>query len=263
MGVWAALALVGSAAWSMGAARLRTSGVGFYLLVWMGFPIFNVLTVALIYRDHPALRDYAVIGGAGMALLFGMQFNAAEILDDERRRGTLGNLFLSPAPRYVWLAGFQLFAICESLVTASFTVGVGAAAFGLQVSINALSLGVTLLLLLMCLWGFSMVIGSIGLAIREANQLSNLVFPVILVVAGTMYPVAALPAWAEVPARALPFGYAMAALTESVTGGASLSQLGADLGPLLGFACGLPLLGVAAFRTVERRTRRSGTLDLV
>ena len=55
--------------------------------------------MALIYRDDPALRDYAVIAGAGMALLFGMQFNASEILDRERQTGTLGNLFVAPAPR--------------------------------------------------------------------------------------------------------------------------------------------------------------------
>ncbi len=81
--------LVRSAAWSMGAARIRTSGPAFYALVWMGFPVFNLLTVALIYRDAPRLRDYAIIGGAGLAILFGMQFNAGQILDEERNRDTL------------------------------------------------------------------------------------------------------------------------------------------------------------------------------
>lgn len=243
--------------------RLQTSGLGFYALVWLGFPIFNLLTIALIYRDNPALRDYAVVGGAGMAMLFGMQFNAAEILDGERQRGTLGNLFLAPAPRYAWLAGFQLFSICESLITAAFTVGVGVAAFGLPVSFNVAALLMTVLLFMVCMWGFSMLVGAIGLAIRDANQLSNLLFPIMLLLAGTMYPIALMPGWIEAPARCLPFGYGISAMVDAVTRGSSITDLSGDLIPLAGFSVGLPIVGIAAFRAVERRARRSGALELV
>ncbi|MEP6665537.1 MAG: hypothetical protein ABJA81_03720 [Nocardioidaceae bacterium] len=92
-----------------------------------------------IYRASPQLRDYTVVGGAGLSLLFAMQYNAGQILDKERQRGTLGTLFVSPGPRYVWLAGFQLFAVCESLVAATFTVGVCAAGFGMSVSVDVVS----------------------------------------------------------------------------------------------------------------------------
>lgn len=247
----------------MAATRLRTSGPAFYLLVWLGFPVFNLLTAALIYRDTPRLRDYAIVGGAALALLFGMQYNAAEILDGERNRGTLGNLFLSPAPRSVWLAGFQLFSACESLLTAGVSVAVGIVAFGLHVSMNLVALAVTAGLLMLCMWGFSMLVGSIGLAIRNANQLSNALFPVVLLLSGTLYPVAALPGWVEVPARCLPFGYAVAALAASVSENASVSDLADQLLPLAGFAVALPLLGIAAYRAVERRVRRAGTLELI
>src|SRR5262245_7368026 len=94
-----------------GQTKIKSTGLGFYAMIWLSFPLFNLFLVALIYRGNPQLRDYAIIGGAGMAMLFGMQFNAGEILDSERRRGTLGNLFLAPVPRYSWLAGFQLFAV--------------------------------------------------------------------------------------------------------------------------------------------------------
>lgn len=243
--------------------RLQTTGLAFYALVWLGFPIFNLLTITLIYRGDATLRDYAIVGGAGMAMLFGMQFNAGEILDGERQRGTLGNLFLAPAPRYAWLAGFQLFSICESLITASLTVAVGVAAFGLPVSLNPVSLLVTVLLFMVCMWGFSMLVGAIGLAIRDANQLSNLLFPIMQLLAGTMYPISLLPGWVEVPARCLPFGYGISAMVDAVTRGSSIQDLAADLLPLAGFAIGLPILGVVAFRAVERRARRTGALELV
>lgn len=251
------------AARAIAKTRLQTSGVPFYLMVWLSFPIFNLVLVALIYRADPALRDYAVIGGAGMALLFGMQFNAGEILDGERQRGTLGNLFLSPAPRYSWLAGFQLFAVTESLVTATLSVGIGKAVFGLPLRIAPVTLIVTLLLFVAAMWGFSMIIGSLGVALRNANQLSNLIFPLMQLVAGTMYPISLLPSWVAVPARCLPFGYGIQALVDAVTRGASLSDVSGDLWPLAAFAVLLPVLGVLAFRAVERRTRRAGALELV
>lgn len=251
------------AARAIAKTRLQTSGVPFYLMVWLSFPIFNLILVALVYRDDPGLRNYAIVGGAGMALLFGMQFNAGEILDGERQRGTLGNLFLSPAPRYSWLAGFQLFAVTESLLTATLSVAIGKAVFGLPLDVAPLTVAVTLVLFIAAMWGFSMIVGSLGVAIRNANQLSNLLFPLMQLVAGTMYPISLMPGWIEVPARCLPFGYGITALADGLTGGASLSDVAGDLWPLAGFAVVLPVLGVLAFRAVERRTRKAGALELV
>jgi ABC-2 type transport system permease protein len=262
-GPLAVLRVVTEAARTIAKTRLQTSGVPFYLMVWLSFPIFNLLLVALIYRADPSLRNYAVVGGAGMALLFGMQFNAGEILDNERRRGTLGNLFVAPAPRSAWLAGFQLFAICESLVTATLSIAIGKAVFGLPLHIAPATLIVTMCLFFSAMWGFSMLIGAVGIAVRNANQLSNLVFPIMQLVAGTMYPISLMPGWIEVPARCLPFGYGIQALADSVTAGASIADVADQLVPLAGFAAALPLLGIVAFRAVERRTRRSGALELV
>jgi ABC-2 type transport system permease protein len=263
MGVTTSLRLVGYVAWARAMQRIRLNSLFFYLLVWTAPSIFSALTVVFIYRGSPDLRDYAIVGGAGLSLLFAMQYNAGQALDEARRVGTLGNLFVSPGARYVWLAGFQLFAGIESLVAATFTVAVCASAFGMSVAIDFVSLAVTLLLLLACMWGFSMVVGSIGLALRDANQLSNLLFPLMTLVAGTMYPIALMPDWVRIPARCLPFGYAMQAMVDSVVSDASLTELRSDLLPLAAFAVVLPLLGIAAFRAVERRVRMQGTLELI
>ena len=96
VGVLGILRVVLASARAVAKTRLQTSGVPFYLMVWLSFPIFNVLLIALIYRDNPTLRNYAIVAGAGLALLFGMVFNASEILDRERQTGTLGNLFVAP-----------------------------------------------------------------------------------------------------------------------------------------------------------------------
>lgn len=243
--------------------RLRTAGLFFYVLVWVTPSLFSALTVALIYRSSPGLQEYAIVAGAGLALLFGMQYNAGQILDEERQRGTLGNLFVSPGPRYLWLAGFQLFAIVESLVAAAFTLTVGVAAFGIRLDVDAVGTVVTMALLFSCMWGFSMLVGSVGLALRDANQLSNLLFPIIMLASGALYPLDLMPGWLQAPARCLPFGYAMQALADTVGQGARLRDVAGELLPLAAFAVVLPLLGIAAFGAVERRVRRRGALELV
>lgn len=255
--------LVVAGALTIGKTRLQTSGVFFYALVWLSFPLFNLLLVALIYRDDPELRNYAIVGGATMSLLFAMQFNAAEILDRERLRGTLGNLFVAPAPRYAWLVGFQLYAAIEALTTAVIGIALGRAIFGLPLDIAPGTLAVTLALLLLSMWGIAMLIGAVGVAIRDANQLSNLVFPFMQVLSGTMFPIALAPDWIRIPARCLPFGYAISALVQSLTAGASIADEADQLVPLAGFALVLPVLGIVAFRRLERRTRANGALEIV
>jgi ABC-2 type transport system permease protein len=263
MGAMTLLRMVGSVAHSTSMQRLRTNGLFFYALVWMGPAVFGTLLVVFIYRDSPALRSYAIVGGVGAALLFGMQYNAGQILDVQRRVGTLGNLFASPGPRFAWLAGFQLFAVAESMIAATLTVGVCTAIFGLSVDVDPLTLSVVLALLVLSMWGFSMVVGAIGLALRDANQLSNLLSPFTTLLAGTMFPVDLMPDWLRIPAHFLPFSYGMSAMAQAVTQQASLADVSDDLLPLAGFAVVFPVLGIRAFRAIERRVRNQGALDLI
>ena len=252
MATWAAMAK----------QRVMSTGTFAYILVWMSFPVFNLAINALIYRDDAALRDYAIVGGAMLAFMFSMIFNAGQILDEERYRGTLGNLFLAPCPRYAWLGGMQVVALVEAFVTGFLTLLAGKVIFGITFDVNAPALVLSLVLFLPCLWAFSMVHGAIGVAVRGANELSNLIFPVVILLAGVMYPVALLPDWLRVPARMLPFGYGIEAIYASSVRGEGIADLWRSLLPLAGFAVVLPLLGIAAFDWLERLSRQRGELEL-
>ncbi len=243
--------------------KLQTMSLLFYVLVFLGFPFFQLMLIALIYRENPALQDYAVIAGAGTAFIFAMLYVGGEVMESERQRGTLGNLFVSPAPRYAWLLGFQLSSTLEAMLSAILTLVLGIAIFGTSLSVNGPSLIVTLLLLILCMWGISMMASAIGTAIRNANQLSNLLFPILMPLAGTMFPIAEMPDWLRIPARCLPFGYGMQALVDATTKNASLMELRVDLLPLAGFAVVLPVLGALAFRRLDIYARMQGHLEMI
>ncbi len=246
----------------MAKQRVMSTGTFSYILVWMSFPVFNLAINALLFRDDPALRDYAIVGGAMMSFLFSTIFNAGQILDQERYRGTLGNLFLAPCPRYAWLGGMQLVALVEAIVTGLLTLLAGKLLFGITFAVNVPALCLALALFLPCLWAFSMIHGALGVAIRGANDLSNLLFPLIVLLGGVLYPVALLPYWLRIPARLLPFGYGIEAIHAALVRDADITELWRSLLPLAGFALVLPLLGIAAFTWLERLARRRGILEL-
>lgn len=245
-------------------ARTRIQGMGLpgYALTWLTLPLMEMLVLAFIYRSDRALLEYAVVASAGNAILFTLIFNGGEILDSERRRGTLGNLFLAPLPRFVWLGGFQLFALVEALANAAIAIAAGAWWFDVGLAVNVPSLAVTVILLTAALWGLSLILGAFGIVVRNANFLSNLLFPFLSLFAGTMYPVARMPDWVRIPARALPFSYGIEALVAALTRDASVTDLADSLLPLLGFAVVLPVLGVLMFRWMERAVRQIGSLEI-
>ena len=255
-------AVMTATAMTIAKTRIQGMGVVGYTFTWLTFPLMQMLLLAFIYRENQDLLEYAVIAGAGMAMLFALIFNGGEILDTERSRGTLGNLFLAPVPRYVWLGGFQLFALIEALVNGTIAVAAGALLFDVPLAVNVPSVLVTILLLAAALWGTSLILGSLGILVRNANFLSNLVFPFLTLFAGTVYPIDRMPDWVRIPARCLPFGYGVDALVASLTRGATVGELGGSLLPLLGFAIVLPILGVVMFRSMERAVRGTGSLDI-
>jgi ABC-2 type transport system permease protein len=255
-------AVVSGTAMTIAKTRIQGMGVLGYTFTWLTFPLMQMLLLAFIYRDNRELLEYAVIAGAGMAMLFALIYNGGEILDSERNRGTLRNLFLAPLPRHVWLGGFQAFAMIEAIVNGALAVAAGAWFFDVPLSVNVPSLVVTIILMSIALWGASLILGSLGILARNANFLSNLIYPFLTLFAGTMYPIDRMPEWVRIPARCLPFGYGIDALVASLTRNATVGDLRGSLVPLIGFAIVLPILGMLMFRYMERAVRAIGSLEI-
>lgn len=76
-----------------------------------------------------------------------------------------------------------------------------------------------------------------------------------------MYPVALMPDWIRISARALLFSYGMETMVASLTQNASISDLTNTLLPLLGFAAVQPLIwGIHV--PAQRAMRQIGSLEI-
>lgn len=180
--------------------RLAFAGIGGYLLIWFLRPMFEIAIAGIIYVIHPDLLAYAVVAIAANTLLFNAIFYCGEIMDRERMNGTLPGLFLAPTSRFGWLGGFQAVGLIESVPIVAAALLFGKFAYGVQFHPNVATLVLTLALFLPALWGLSMIFGGIGLLIKKANQLSNLMYPFTMLLGGVMYPIALLPDWLRIPA---------------------------------------------------------------
>lgn len=242
--------------------RLQFGGLSGYLLIWFLRPVFEIAIVGLIYASRPDLLSYAVVAIAGNALLFNSIYYCSELLDRERLSGTLVGLFLAPCSRYAWLGGFQLIGIIETIPIVAAALVFGHYAYGVAFDPNIATVLVTLVLFLLALWGLSMIFGALGLLLKKANELSNLVYPFLMLLGGVLYPVAVLPDWLRIPAQLLPMGYGFQALVDATLHDAGLVDVSSQLVPLAAFAVALPIAGVHALRWIERMVRVRGELDL-
>ena len=243
--------------------RLRTAGLGGYLLLWTLQPVFQLSIAALIYeRARPELVDYAVVAIAAQSLIFTTIFYVGEILDNERMNGTLVALFLAPCARAGWLTGFALVGLLETLLMATATLAFGRVILGVRFHPNLPALLLTLMLFVLSLSGLGFVFSAVGLALRKANPLSNIVYPFAILLGGVYFPVALLPDWLRYPARALPLGYGIEALAAAALDDAGIVDLAPKMLPLAGFALALPVAGVLTFRWLERSVRERGELEL-
>jgi ABC-2 type transport system permease protein len=251
------------ASWrAMTRERLFHFGAGGLFLILMAQPLVSLTLLSVIYDGNPRLLSYVVVAQAAFAFVMNTIFWVGEILDRERVRGTLVPLFLAPCARFSWLSGFILAGLVETVIVATVALTFGSLAFGVRLDPNLPVLLVALPLFLLSLWGIGLVFSGIGLILKKSNQFANLVWPFAMLLGGAYLPVADLPDLLRIPARALPLGYGMQVLADATLHGASFQDVASDLLPLAGFALALPLLGVLAFRYLDRLVRVRGELDV-
>jgi ABC-2 type transport system permease protein len=255
--------LAAFASWrAMTRERLYHFGAGGMFIILMAQPIVSLTLLSVIYDGNPRLLSYVVVAQAAFAFVMNTIFWVGEILDRERVRGTLVPLFLAPCARFSWLSGFILAGLVETAIVAGVALTFGALVFGVSLNPNLPVLAVTLPLFLLSLWGIGLIFSGIGLILKKSNQFANLIWPFAMLLGGAYLPVADLPDLLRIPARALPLGYGMQALADATLHGAGFREVAPDLLPLAGFALAMPLLGVLAFRYLDRLVRVRGELDV-
>lgn len=181
-------------------------------------------------------------------------------LRDEQDMGTLEQLWLTPAPRWLLVAGN---AVANTVLNSLMSLAILAIArfwFGLRLQVDSWLLVASCLLSWIALYGLGFFYSGLVMLLKEAQSLVSIGNELLFLLAGVTYPLAVLPGWVATVARALPLTWAITVLRGVLIEGKGWAELTGDLAVLALFALVTPAAGFACFSALERVARKRGSI---
>lgn len=224
---------------------------------------FSVNGKAQGFAAYSGTSDYMsfVLLGASLsnfidAVFWGMGYSLKNDMD----AGVLESNWLAPVPRPLLLVGRTLTSLLITALTSLMMLLLAALLFGFHPSGSALAALVPVLPMLIGLYGFGFIFAAVVLIIREANTLVDISSFLVTIFSGVQFPVNALPRWLLPISLALPLTYGFDAARGLLLRTHTLLPITTEIGILVVFMFVMVLLGLAAFKRLERHVRTLGTL---
>lgn len=246
--------------WLQYVALFQWATVRGYIAYKVILPVTQILFFVQlgVFATGPSHALYFALGNALQLTANSSIFGVIGTVANERQYGTLPILLASPANRLVTFFSRATVNILDGVVSIAFGLALTILIYGLDLrSANVGLLVLCAVLITVTTSGLGLLFGSIGLIMRDAIVIANVVYYGLLVVCGVNFPVSRLPGALQVLSYALPLTRGVQAAREAVTG-AGFSQVAGLLGTelLVGVAYGVA--GYALFRYLEGWARRGG-----
>ena len=201
---------------------------------------------------------YFALGNAMQLTANAGIFGVIATVANERQYGTLPLLLASPANRLVTFLSRAVVNVIDGIATVIVGLAVTVVLFGLDLHhANLALLGLCVLVISLTTAGLGLMFGSIGLVMRDAIIIANIVYYLLLIVCGINFPVSRLPVVLQVVAYSLPLTRGVQAARVAAAGG-SLEQVSGLLAGELAVGVTWALAGYLLFRFLENYARRGG-----
>ena len=224
---------------------------------------FSVNGKALGFAAYSGTTDYMSFILLGTALsnfinsvFWGMGYSLKNDMD----AGVLESNWLAPLPRLLLLVGRTLTDLLITAITSLVMLLIAGLIFGFQVSGGVLAAFLNVLPMLIGMYGFGFAFAALVLIMREANTMVDISSFLVQIFSGADFPVNSLPRWLLPVALALPLTYGFDAVRGWLLGTRTLLPLALEFLLLVAFMFAMIWFGNAAFKALERRVRRKGTL---
>ncbi len=180
---------------------------------------------------------------------------------EETQTGTLEQMYMSPLPSGLLLAGRSVASLLISSGMVILIGGILMLLLGIRIPVRLAGVPV-FALTLAGLYGFAFFMGGATLVFKQVNALSNLLTNMLLFLNGSFLTVERMPGWLETFARSLPSTQGIDVLRRVVLEGMSLAGVWQD-GSLVWLTVHTAvflLAGWGVFLWGERVARRRGLL---
>jgi len=190
------------------------------------------------------------------AVFWGMGYSLKNDMD----AGVMESNWLTPTPRLLILVGRSITNLTVTVVTSGLMLLIAALLFGFRATGDVLNAFLPIVPMLLGLYGFGFAFAALVLLLREANSMVDMSSFLLQIFSGSNFPVSSLPKWLLPVSLALPLTYGLDAVRAYLLKTPTIVPLYWELILLVVFMVVMLWLGSWAFRSLERRVRRLGTL---
>jgi len=223
-------------------------------------PVTQILffTELGVYATGRQNALYFALGNALQLTANAGIFGVIATVANERQYGTLPILLASPANRLVTFLSRAIVNVIDGIATVIVGVAIAVVLFGLDLHQSNLPLMfVCVIVISLTTAGMGLLFGSIGLVMRDAIIIANVVYYLLLIVCGINFPISRLPAAIQVISNGLPLTRGVEAAREAAAG-ASIGHVQGLLAGELLVGVVYAFLGYVLFRLFEAYARRGG-----
>lgn len=224
---------------------------------------FSLNGQALGFAQYSGTADYmsfiligTVLENFINAVFWGMGY----ALKNDMDAGVMESNWLTPTPRLLILVGRSITNLIVTFATSLMMLLLATLAFGFHASGDVLKAFLPVLPMLLGLYGFGFAFAALVLLMREANTMVDMSSFLVQLFSGSNFPVNSLPRWLLPVSLALPLTYGLDATRGFLLKTNTILPVYWELILLVIFMFVMLWLGSWAFRSLERRVRRLGTL---
>lgn len=193
------------------------------------------------------------------AVLWGIGFSLKTQMDT----GVLESNWLTPVPRLTHLIGQSSFNVVLTTLNScgmALTVGL---IFGFELSFEKIITAIlTILPMLVAIYGFGFGFAALVMLIREANTLIDTGNFIINILSGARFPITVLPRFLMVVSLSIPLTYGYDAVRGLLIGTKTILPIHTEQIILAIFMVVMVIFGGLVFKRLERRCRRLGTIGM-
>jgi ABC-2 type transport system permease protein len=207
------------------------------------------------------VTGFIFVGYAMYMWLSAMLWGPGSALRTEQIRGSLEAVFLTPSSRLVPLFAPPVAALPAIVLDFAVIFPAMWLLFGVVLSLDAMLRAIVVAAIgIPALYAIGALFASLVLRYGEIGPVVHLTRGVFVLACGITFPIAMLPAWAQVGAALLPPTYTVADTRAVLLRGEGLGVVAGDLVFVVALTVIIAALAALVFRWLDRSARRTGML---
>ena len=224
--------------------------------------LFTLMTVGIyLYGNKPEYGLYAIMGTGLISIWNNNLFSSGDIINWERRSGTLSLLLATPTPLALIMLGKSLANALLSIFAMGIAFLTGALVFHLSVGIlHSFGFILGLILIIAAMTCMGLVIGSLFILSRRAGDFVVVANYPVYILSGLTLPLTLLPVWTK------PLTAVLAPTWGNILLNKAATQVVGDFGIYYLYLIGLSILYLfiawALFRRVESLAMKLGSMEV-